>query len=81
MARLLIAAALLLVACPKPAPVTPSSIYAELVEAGCLASDDAGLAAVQQESQLDAAPAWFLCLQSGGTVTGCDVPCEAGVSP
>ena len=69
-----------LVACTKTPPTTPTtpvSIYGALVDAGCLAADDSGLAAVQAESQIDAAPSWFGCLLEGGTVTGCNVPCSS----
>jgi hypothetical protein len=56
--------------------VPPASIYAELVEAGCLAPDDAGagvLAVVDLEFS-DAAPPWITCLAAGGSVGSCN-PC------
>jgi hypothetical protein len=58
-----------------PASPTASTVYGELVDAGCLAATDSGLAAVQAEHDTDAAPPWFDCLWDGGSVTACDVPC------
>jgi hypothetical protein len=70
-------------ACQKPAPAppaptqeTPTQIYDELVEAGCLAPDEGGPQAVLQESQSDVAPAWLACLFGGGTIRGCGAPCQ-----
>lgn len=69
-----------LLACSKPGPpavtVTNESVYAALVEAGCLASEDGGVAYVQQEHSLPDQPAWLACLYDGGTVAGCGVPCD-----
>jgi hypothetical protein len=61
---------------PPPPPPTAQTIYAEIVEAGCLAPDpDGGIAAVQGEMALRPPPAWMQCLQDGGTVAACAVPC------
>lgn len=57
-------------------PVPADTIYAELVDAGCVdPRDDAGLAAVQLAVFSDSTPGWFLCLRDGGTPTGCGFPC------
>lgn len=69
--------ALVVVGCSKPAPpASAPSVYNELVEAGCIAPDDASYAAVQEGLQSDAQPPWFACLADGGTVAGCSVPCD-----
>ena len=51
-----------------------------LVEAGCLAPDDAGndYASVYEEHVSDAEPSWLACLYAGGTVKTCAVPCNGG---
>lgn len=61
--------------CQPPAPVsTDTSVYQQLVEAGCLASSDSGVAAVAAE-HASPNPTWLSCLYNGGTVQGCAVPC------
>ena len=77
----LFAAGILLAACRPTAPPVPQRVdaavvYQALVEAGCLAPDDGGLAAVVEESQSDAEPSWLACLFDGGTVQSCGVPCQ-----
>lgn len=68
-----------LLACSKPSPpavtVTNESVYAALVEAGCLAPEDGGVDYVAQEHTLPDQPAWLACLYDGGSVPGCGVPC------
>lgn len=67
-------------ACQKTL-VPPPTIYGELVDGGCLAATDGGLEAVQEVAQSDAAPSWFTCLQAGGNVTTCQVPCTVTSKP
>lgn len=87
---LLAAAALVALGCntgggsPTPTPPTqtlpsPSTIYGELAEAGCYRSD-AGVSFVTKEGELPHPPKWFSCLEEGGTISACGVPCgrEAG---
>lgn len=64
-------------ACSRPSQTPPgaSGIYFELVEAGCMAPSDSGVASVAEGLASDAAPSWFSCLAEGGTVSGCAVPC------
>lgn len=66
---------------PAPSPMQPTAatVYMELVEAGCLAPDDAGPSNISQEQALgpDAGFPWLDCLFDGGTVAGCGVPCDA----
>lgn len=71
MKRLLFLATLL-VGCKTAA--TPTSIYLELVEAGCLQATDGGPAAVAQAEEIGA-DLWVSCLADGGTVASCHVPC------
>jgi hypothetical protein len=70
---------------PKPTPGPfdgdpTGRIYGELVEAGCLAPDDAseGYAAIFEEHQSDMSPLWLDCLYASdkATLASCDVPCE-----
>ena len=67
-------------ACAPPTPPvapTVSSVYLQLVDAGCMdGPDDAGLQAVAAEHARSDAPAWMLCMfEPGGTVQSCAVPC------
>lgn len=62
---------------PASSPVTDTQVYGELVEAGCLASSDGGVAAVAAE-HATGHDAWLACLYDGGTVQGCAVPCTKG---
>lgn len=88
MKRVIILIAALSTACPpKPAPPPPSSgptaesVYEALVAANCLAPDDGGAAAVDQEHALPTQEVWLACMYvEGGTVTSCAVPCDV-VSP
>jgi hypothetical protein len=79
MVRVALFAALLGVACKAPpaATVNASTVYNELVVAGCMAQDDGGPAAVAQEHALPDQEPWMACLWDGGTVTGCNVPCSS----
>lgn len=61
--------------------VQPPSIYSQLVDGGCLAATDGGLEAVQELAASDAAPSWFTCLQGGGNITTCQVPCTVTSKP
>ncbi len=76
---------------PPPAPLpTPTldaapsaaaaTVYAELVDAGCLQADPvSGVAWVQQAMADSRAPKWLGCLVGGGSVKACAVPCgDAG---
>lgn len=64
----------------SPSPVvspTAESVYLALVEAGCLAPDEAGPSDIAQESALgDAGFPWLSCLFDGGTISTCNVPCD-----
>ncbi len=64
---------------PSPTNPTPTSVYLDLVEAGCLAPDDAGPSSIAEEEALgaDAGFPWLDCLFDGGTVASCNVPCDA----
>ncbi len=66
---------------PAPTTLTPAINYSELVEGGCYKASDAGIAVVTQESQMTPPPAWFGCLQEGGTIAGCGTPCTLLASP
>jgi hypothetical protein len=60
-----------------PQPVdTPSVVYGELVEAGCIAQSPDGIDAIAEEHADPAQPDWFACLFDGGTVFSCNVPCS-----
>jgi len=66
---------------PPPPPSLDASavavtVYGELVEAGLLAPDDSGLAAVLGEYESDVRPAWLDCLFNGGTVAQCPIPLD-----
>jgi len=63
--------------CQPPAPTAPTdtSVYLELVDAGCLKASDGGVAAVAEE-HASPNPPWLNCLYGGGTVAGCAVPCK-----
>jgi hypothetical protein len=63
-----------------PPPEPPATvIYGELVEAGCLAYDDAGdgLNAITTEHASHDTP-WLECLflEAGATISSCAVPCK-----
>lgn len=66
---------------PAPSPpaaasaLSPAAVYTELVEGGCYAPSDAGIAVVTMESQLTPPPSWYGCLVEGGTIAACAVPC------
>ncbi len=68
-------AAVCLLACKTPAsqPLTADQITAELVEAGCLAAGSSDAVAAELATGHDA---WLNCLQEGGTIQGCNAPCE-----
>lgn len=60
-------------ACHAPPP-TDVSVYLALVESGCMAPSDGGVAAVAAE-HASPNPAWLQCLYDGGTVAVCKPPC------
>lgn len=68
---------------PPPAPpsLSPAAIYSELVDGHCYAPSEGGVAVVTQESQLKPPPLWYECLQEGGTIAACGVPCSPPGSP
>jgi len=58
-------------------PATAATIYAKLVDGGCMKADpDAGVAAVAAELAMAQPPAWVTCMADGGTVVGCNAPCS-----
>jgi hypothetical protein len=74
---------LAVIACSKPSPATgptATSVYNELVAAGCLAPDDGGAAAVAEEHAAAPQEPWMACLWDGGTVAACGVPCDGATS-
>ena len=56
---------------PAASPPTPTSIHAELVEAGCMADSPDGVSAVTKELALKPPPLWMQCLADGGSVAAC----------
>lgn len=61
----------------RPQAPSAQAIYAELVDAGCIAPSDTGAAsAAQGLAMADAQPPWFGCLAEGGSVASCAVPCD-----
>jgi hypothetical protein len=71
---------------PAPAPGDDAAdpgvaVYGELVEAGCLAASDSGVAAVDQEHAYADQPSWLGCLFDGGSIGSCNVPCDVGGDP
>lgn len=88
MKRVPFAAVLLLASC-RPLAVAPEAgpadasladattatvVYLRLVEAGCLAEDDAGATAIEQEVTIG--DPWLVCMMGGGSVQACHAPCE-----
>ena len=73
--KLAVTLALALTGCssctPAVAPPTPTSIYQELVDAGCLVPSEGGVAAVTAELALRPPPVWMQCLANGGSVAAC----------
>ena len=67
-------AAAALTACSKPA-VSPATVYATLVDAGCMAPSDDGVSSIAAEHAEGGTP-WLECLFSGGSVANCSVPCQ-----
>jgi hypothetical protein len=62
----------------SPPPATlPSTVYGELVEAGCLATSPDGIDSIAEEHADPEQPDWFACLFDGGTVQSCGVPCSS----
>jgi hypothetical protein len=60
--------------CPSTPPAADASaegIYQALQTAGCMQATDGGLQAIQQEMGAPSPPAWFQCLENGGTVQSC----------
>jgi hypothetical protein len=76
--RPLVVAALAIAGCqPTPAVTSPTdqTIASSLIEAGCLANDSTAVPAVHAERALNPPKAWMNCLNGGGSVAGCAVPC------
>jgi hypothetical protein len=62
-----------------PSLPTDASIYTALVEGGCLAASDGGVAAVHAQHVAADQPAWLACMYvTGSTVQTCAVPCTRG---
>ena len=61
---------------PAASSASPVAIYGELSESGCYEDPDSGVMFVAQEMTLHPPPAWMLCLEDGGSVPGCGVPCS-----
>jgi hypothetical protein len=59
---------------PSPGLVDAATIWAEFVEAGCVADTDGGALAISEEEALDA-DSWLYCMQHGGSVYVCNAPC------
>lgn len=59
---------------PNPTP-TPSDVYTELVEAGCIAPSDDGVQSIAEQHALHDTT-YLECLFEGGTVSSCSVPCR-----
>ena len=60
---------------PKPEPpVSPQTIWSELVDAGCVAQNINGPEAISFELEAGSYP-WLSCLESGGSVKSCGAPC------
>ena len=80
--KLAVTLALALTGCssctPASSPTAPTdqTVTAELVEAGCLAASDGGVAAVAAE-HAGPNPLWLNCLyQPGSSVVSCNAPCS-----
>ena len=68
---------------PTPSPggspeLTPTTVYNELVDAGCMQADPSGntdgLASIAAEHAAHD-QAWLECLFDGGTIKACAAPC------
>jgi hypothetical protein len=60
---------------PNPTPVvSPATIWAELLDAGCVAPDDGGPASIASEEAIDGGPtdAWLTCMAAGGSAQACN---------
>ena len=57
-----------------PTPIA-QSVYQSLLDAGCLAPSDGGVAAIEAE-HATGHDAWMNCMYDGGTVDACAVPCN-----
>jgi hypothetical protein len=73
-----------LCACPSgggggPVPVSPESgypyVYDTLTEAGCLVAAPGVMNALVAQEQTGHSP-WIDCMREGGTILGCNAPCE-----
>jgi hypothetical protein len=58
---------------PAAAPLTADQVAGELEDAGCLAPGSSDAVAAELATGHDA---WLNCLQEGGTIQGCNAPCE-----
>lgn len=87
---LAVGASAVMINCPSPQPaptgvdasvpnVQDQAVYAELVEAGCLATASDGPQSVAGEHALGTS-AWLNCLYvDGGTIASCAVPCSSAI--
>jgi hypothetical protein len=64
----------LVLACRTSEPLTAAQISNELVEAGCLQAGAGDVDAVAAE-MATGHDAWLTCLQGGGSIASCNVPC------
>lgn len=60
---------------PPPQPKTAQQVWLDLVNAGCVMDDDAGVFALEHDSNRPDEPVWMKCMFAGGTVKSCGVPC------
>jgi hypothetical protein len=60
---------------PAASPITADQVTEELVDAGCLAPGAGDVDAVAAELATGHDP-WLACLFDGGSIAGCNVPCE-----
>jgi hypothetical protein len=52
------------------------TVYNELVGSGCLGASSDGVSAVAAEHADPSQPDWLACMFDGGSVDGCNVPCQ-----
>lgn len=61
--------------CTHTGGVSAATIADVLEGAGCIAATPDVPGAIAEELDSGAAPTWLTCLQAGGTVASCAVPC------
>lgn len=57
-----------------PAP-TPTTVAANMVEAGCVLPSSTLATSIASDETSDAEPGWMQCLFEGGTISACGTPC------